>query len=156
MKKVYLIIPLMLLLLCSSCTTTYLRGFENEQLMTVSAGMTHEQVRQIFVDPPFYRRFNKDFEEWEYRKFVTSGWSVAVVRFVNGQVVSLNAFLEYPCDKQNPSNSLIPATSTGKDTSTGQVKVFVTPEGQHIHAVKAAPNVMVTSDGKHVHATELP
>lgn len=60
-------------------------------LNQVHAGMTAEEVGRILGQPD-YRRFNRDVEEWEYRKWLSGSDAVVIVSFEDGRVVSMDSF----------------------------------------------------------------
>lgn len=92
MKKHLLLYFLLIMLLCSSCYSSWI-GFSGDRLMMIQHGMTQSEVKKILGEPTF-RRFDQVVEEWEFRKVAVGGWSVAVIRFANGEVVGLESFLD--------------------------------------------------------------
>lgn len=104
MKKIHTFLCLSICVLCTSCASIYRVGFPSEQLMKIRKGMSQEEVKQVFGNPAF-RRFDTTAEEWEYRKISGDGrWSVAVVCFVDDQVVELNTFHEQVCLHPEPDD----------------------------------------------------
>lgn len=95
MKKHLLLCSILLMILCSSCYSSWI-GFSNDRLMQIQQGMTQSEVKKILGEPVF-RRFDTAIEEWEFRKVSVGGWSVAVIRFANGEVVGLESFLDQSC-----------------------------------------------------------
>lgn len=106
MKKIRVYLYLALwAVLCSSCFTSWL-GFSSEQLMKIQKGMTKEEVKQVFGKPSFIR-FDEVVEEWEFREIAAAGWSVAIVRFIDGKVVELNTFLEKECPHGKSDDTIV-------------------------------------------------
>ncbi len=93
MKKVHAIYLLVLLLLCCSCGTAFW-GFGSADLMKVQRGLSKNEVKKILGEPT-YVRFDRAVDEWEYRqKLAEGGWTVAIVTFEDGRVVSMDTFRE--------------------------------------------------------------
>jgi hypothetical protein len=84
------------MILLGSCISSQ-AGFTNEQLLSIRKGMTLEQVTDV-LGSPSYRTFNDKGEEWEFRVFVFSGWSVVKVYFVDGKVTEMKSYLEKESD----------------------------------------------------------
>lgn len=95
MKKHLLLYSLLLMVLCSSCYSSWI-GFSGDRLMKIQQGMTQSEVKKILGEPAF-RRFDSVLEEWEYRRVAVGGWSVAVIRFAKGEVIGLESFLDQEC-----------------------------------------------------------
>lgn len=113
MKKIHAFLCLSICVLCTSCASIYRVGFPSEQLMKIRKGMSQEEVIEVFGNPAL-RRFDTLVEEWEYRKLSGDGrWSVAVVCFVDDQVVELNTFHEQRCSHpESGDNSVTPPSTS--------------------------------------------
>lgn len=74
---------LLLLIGLGSCS---ILSITNRQMMQIKEGMTLADVKKI-LGTPDYRRFNGEFEEWEYR------WSKThIIRFYDGEVSGMDSF----------------------------------------------------------------
>lgn len=89
-KIIVVAISLMGLSACSVGTLVQSKQVLNQ----VHSGMTTEEVSRILGQPD-YRRFNREVEEWEYRKWLSGSDGVVLVSFENGRVVSMDSF-EHP------------------------------------------------------------
>lgn len=75
---------------CSSSLT--FRGRQN-LLSGVEAGMTKEEILKLLGEPDF-RRFDGNFQEWEYRKVhaLTGEKTIVFVNFERNRVVSVDSY----------------------------------------------------------------
>ncbi|MBS5552271.1 MAG: DUF4476 domain-containing protein [Bacteroides sp.] len=92
MKKTIgkMIIAAIFLMGWSACSVrTFVQS--KQVLNQVHAGMTTEEVSRILGQPD-YRRFNRDMEEWEYRKWLSGSDAVVIVSFEDGRVISMDSF----------------------------------------------------------------
>ena len=96
MKKIHTFGILLMMILLGSCISSQ-AGFTNEQLLSIRKGMTLEQVTDV-LGSPSYRTFNDKGEEWEFRVFLFSGWSLVKVYFVDGKVTEMKSYLEKGSD----------------------------------------------------------
>lgn len=99
-------------------------------LLKLEKGMTKEEVVVLLGEPDF-RRFNREREEWEYKKEnpVTSEKKVIVVGFINNRVSNMNSFDGNYIP--TPPVDVYPPEEVEADES------FVyplPPKGQHTHA----------------------
>lgn len=72
----------------------------------IHPGMTYEQVSNI-MGKPDYRRFNREHEEWEYRKWLSGSNAIVIVGFEEGRVTSMDSF-ENPQSSQTPPTPVTP------------------------------------------------
>lgn len=83
----------LLLVICSFtlCSCASLTG--KSAIMKIEKGMTKNDVVGLLGQPDF-RRFDEQFEEWEYKKEnpITSDRKIIVVTFLNGKVSNMNSF----------------------------------------------------------------
>lgn len=95
MKKFHITLLFSLILLASACSVsnTFVSG---KMLMSVQQGMTQSEVRAIFGGEPDYRRFDGGMEEWEYKRYssTSGGWTIVLVRFLEGRVEGLDSFAD--------------------------------------------------------------
>ncbi|MBP3252740.1 MAG: outer membrane protein assembly factor BamE [Prevotella sp.] len=91
MKRILITLGLAAMLTsCGALTSTL-----GERSSHIQPGMTAQEVQQS-LGKPSYRRFNENYEEWEYRKhFLTGDDDVLIVNFRNGRVVAMDSFYEH-------------------------------------------------------------
>lgn len=152
MKKVYFILTLLLVVLCSGCCSSW-SLFSTQQPMDIQKGMSLEEVQAAFGKPSF-RSFHDNVERWEFRRSLATGWSVTRVYFVDGKVDEMEAYFEHDhkinipnCTNSKASSSI---TIRENDKYTPG-SVIVTPEGKHAIVASSVPGIVVTTDGQHIH-----
>lgn len=92
MKTVRLtILWAMLAVMCSSCSVFL--GINGDILNKLHKGMSKQEVSDLLGQPEF-RRFDQDWEEWEFKKHLSSSSDVTiiVVRFEDDRVISMDSF----------------------------------------------------------------
>lgn len=95
MRNIHIVLLFLLLILSSSCASYYVSG---KRVMEVQKGMTQQEVRQL-LGKPDYRRFEGDFEEWEFRRDkgtpLTPTPMTIIIQFVDGEVISMDTYSGY-------------------------------------------------------------
>lgn len=92
MKTVRLtILWAMLAVMCSSCSVFL--GINGDILNKLHKGMGKQEVSELLGQPEF-RRFDQDWEEWEFKKHLSSSSDITiiVVRFEDDRVISMDSF----------------------------------------------------------------
>ncbi len=91
MKILKLFLALCIFISSFPSCVTITKSF-NDKLFSIEKGMPKEQVLST-LGKPDYRRFDNEFEEWEYSPNAFSE-KVIIVTFENGKVSGLNSFAE--------------------------------------------------------------
>lgn len=96
MRNISATLLLLLLILNGSCASYYISG---KRVMEVQKGMTQQEVSQL-LGKPDYRRFEGNFEEWEFRRDkvtppITSIPMTIIVQFMNNEVISMDTYSGY-------------------------------------------------------------
>lgn len=95
----------------SACSVGTL--IQSKQVLNqVHSGMTAEEVTRL-LGQPVYRRFNREVEEWEYRKWLSGSDAVVLVSFENGRVISMDSF-ERPQTTQPSVPPVVQVPPAGK------------------------------------------
>ncbi len=81
-----------LMITLQSCVA--LLGSQSDKMMKVYKGQSQEEVYELLGKPAF-RRFNRDGEEWEYRRWRSESSSeVTVITFVDHRVSKLDSYYD--------------------------------------------------------------
>lgn len=113
MKRVHFILLTMLLILASSCGTSYI---SMKHVMDIQEGMSQREVQAI-LGTPDYRRFDGYLEEWEFLRdngnVLISTAMTIVVQFVDGEVTRMNTYAGYGSTPPPPSVVVSSAVMSG-------------------------------------------
>lgn len=100
MKKLFISLLLMVFTgMMSSCALSIFLENPTDKAVNIQSGMSKTEVLNIMGKKADFRRFHEDFEEWEYRYTVSTDplqADVVILHFVEGRVVSMDSFRDYP------------------------------------------------------------
>lgn len=106
MKKLFYILCIPLMMLCSSCGS--IQSTSTSKLISqVQVGMTKDDVVSLFKEDPKYRRFEGNKEEWAYRRYslLDNQYTMILIRFVDGKVTGMDSFKDTTEDTPPVNNN---------------------------------------------------
>ncbi|HJD77265.1 DUF4476 domain-containing protein [Bacteroides reticulotermitis] len=113
MKRIHIILLSVLLILISSCSTTYT---SMKRVMQVQEGMSQREVQGL-LGTPDYRRFDGYLEEWEFYRengnVLISAPMTILIQFVDGEVTRMNTYAGYGSTPVPSSVVVSPAVVPG-------------------------------------------
>lgn len=78
----------------TSCSSLFY-DLRSDVLQNIQKGMSKQEVSKLLGEPQF-RRFDRDFDEWEYSKCISgNGYTTIIVSFEDGKVVGMDSFATY-------------------------------------------------------------
>ncbi|WP_294590858.1 DUF4476 domain-containing protein [uncultured Bacteroides sp.] len=78
----------------TSCSSLFY-DLRSDVLQDIQKGMSKQEVSKLLGEPQF-RRFDRDFDEWEYSKCISgNGYTTIIVSFEDGKVVGMDSFATY-------------------------------------------------------------
>ena len=99
-----------------SCKSHRSMNIVDQALFQVQPGMTFAQVQAI-LDKPDYRRFNQEFEQWEYRRIIKRQPVEVILLFKDGALCEMDSFRPVLDPTEHPFVSHSSATASAPHDS---------------------------------------